>query len=161
MINILNPGGTINNEGGEFAGMDRYAARKAIVSKMEELGHFEGVEDRKIPVKHSDRSKAPVEPYLSDQWFVKMDELAQSAMDAVEDGRVRTSFRSGMPKPTWTGSVKKRDWCISRQLWWDIGFRFGRKRQRNNGEQHTATGDCSLYRSLANRHRSRPSLPTV
>ncbi len=117
MINILNPDGTINDEGGEFAGMERYTAREAIVSMMEELGHFEGVEDRKIPVKHSDRSKTPVEPYLSDQWFVKMDELAQSAMDAVEDGRVRIfPQRYSKTYLDWLG--EKRDWCISRQLWW-------------------------------------------
>ena len=117
MINILNPDGTINEEGGEFAGLDRYDARKAIVAKMDELGHFDGVEDRKIPVKHSDRSKTPIEPYLSDQWFVKMDELAQSAMDAVEDGRVKI-FPQRYTKTylDWLG--EKRDWCISRQLWW-------------------------------------------
>ena len=117
MINILNADGTVNEDGGEFAGLDRYDARKAIISKMEELGHYEDVEDRKIPVKHSDRSKTPVEPYLSDQWFVRMDDLAQSAMDAVEHGRVKI-FPQRYKKTylDWLG--EKRDWCISRQLWW-------------------------------------------
>ena len=117
MINILNPDGSINEEGGDFAGMDRGDARKAIVAKMEELGHYEGVEDRKIPVKHSDRSKTSVEPYLSDQWFVKMDTLAQSAIDAVSDNRVKI-FPQRYTKTYMDWLGEKRDWCISRQLWW-------------------------------------------
>jgi valyl-tRNA synthetase len=117
MINILNPDGTINEEGGEFAGLERYEARAAIVQKMEDLGHFDGVEDRRIPMKYSDRSKTPIEPYLSDQWFVKMDDLAQSAMDAVDDGRVKIfPQRYTRTYMDWLG--EKRDWCISRQLWW-------------------------------------------
>ena len=72
MINILNPDGTINENGGKYAGLDRYKAREAVVADMEELGLFEGREDRDIPLKYSDRSKTPIEPYLSDQWFVKM-----------------------------------------------------------------------------------------
>ena len=116
-INILNPDGTLNEQGGPWQGQDRLLAREAVVAEMEKQGHFEKVEDRKIPLKHSDRSKTPVEPYLSEQWFVKMDTLAQSAIDAANDGRVtfyperyRQSYLS------WLG--EKRDWCISRQLWW-------------------------------------------
>ena len=112
MINILNSDGTINENGGEFEGLDRYEARKAIVAKMEELGHFEEVEDRKIPMKYSDRSKTPIEPYLSDQWFVKMDELAQSALDAVDDGRVKI-FPQRYTKTYMDWLGEKRDWCIS------------------------------------------------
>ena len=117
MINILNPDGSINEAGGDFAGMDRAVARKAIVAKMEELRHYEGVEDRRIPVKHSDRSKTVIEPYLSDQWFVKMDTLAQSAMDAVSDNRVQI-FPQRYTKTYMDWLGEKRDWCISRQLWW-------------------------------------------
>ena len=116
-INILNPDGTLNENGGPWQGQDRLVAREAVVAEMQRLGHFEKVEDRKIPLKHSDRSKTPVEPYLSEQWFVKMDTLAQAAIDAANDGRVtfyperyRQSYLS------WLG--EKRDWCISRQLWW-------------------------------------------
>src|SRR5437899_853025 len=72
MINILNPDGTINENGGRFAGLDRYQAREAVTADMEALGFFEGREDRDITLKFSDRSKTPIEPYLSDQWFVKM-----------------------------------------------------------------------------------------
>jgi len=117
MINILNPDGTLNANAGRFAHMDRYKARDLIVEEMRGLGHFVSVEERKIPLAHSDRSKTPVEPMLSDQWFVRMDDLAQRAIDAVEDRRVR--FFPGRYAKTyldWLG--EKRDWCISRQLWW-------------------------------------------
>ena len=117
MINILNTDGTINENGGEYQGLDRFEARKKIVARMESLGHFEKVEDRVIPMMYSDRSKTAIEPFLSDQWFVKMDTLAQSAMDAVEDGRVRFfPQRYAKTYLDWLG--EKRDWCISRQLWW-------------------------------------------
>jgi valyl-tRNA synthetase len=116
-INIMNADGSINENGGEFAGLDRYEARKRVVAKMESLGHFEKVEDRVIPMKYSDRSKTPIEPFLSDQWFVKMDKLAQDAIDAVEDGRVRF-FPQRYAKTYIDWLAEKRDWCISRQLWW-------------------------------------------
>ena len=124
IINILNPDGTINDEGGKYAGLDRYKAREAVVKEMEELGFFEGKEDRVIPLKYSDRSKTPIEPYLSDQWFVKMGDrddgkpgLAQMAMDAVTSGRVKFfPERYANSYLDWLG--EKRDWCISRQLWW-------------------------------------------
>ena len=116
-INILSSDGTINENGGEYQGLDRYEARKRVVAKMDSLGHLEKVEDRIIPMKYSDRSKTPVEPFLSDQWFVKMDTLAQNAIDAVEDGRVRFfPQRYAKTYLDWLG--EKRDWCISRQLWW-------------------------------------------
>ncbi len=124
MINILNPDGTINENGGKYAGMDRYKAREQIVADMEALGLFEGREDRQIPLKYSDRSKTPIEPYLSDQWFVRMSDredgkpgLAQMAMDAVTSGRVKFfPERYAKTYLDWLG--EKRDWCISRQLWW-------------------------------------------
>jgi valyl-tRNA synthetase len=123
MINILNPDGTINPNGGPYAGLDRYQARQRVTEDMEKLGLFEGREDREIEIKHSDRSKTPIEPYLSDQWFVKMGDregqpgLAQIAMDAVTDGRVQVfPARYARSYLDWLG--EKRDWCISRQLWW-------------------------------------------
>ncbi len=117
MMNILNPDGTINANGGPYAGLDRYEARERVTADMEKLGLFEGREDRDIDLAHSDRSKTPIEPYLSDQWFVKMADLAQSAMDAVEQGRVQFfPARYARTYLDWLG--EKRDWCISRQLWW-------------------------------------------
>jgi valyl-tRNA synthetase len=117
MINILNPGGTINANGGPYAGLDRFVARERVVVEMEKLGLFDGREDREIDLAHSDRSKTPIEPYLSDQWFVKMSDLAQTAMDAVTGGRVQFfPPRYAKTYLDWLG--EKRDWCISRQLWW-------------------------------------------
>jgi valyl-tRNA synthetase len=117
MINILNPDGTINTNGGPYAGLDRYEARKRVTDDMEKLGFFESWEEREIELAHSDRSKTPIEPYLSDQWFVRMTDLAQSAMDAVTDGRVKIfPARYAKTYLDWLG--EKRDWCISRQLWW-------------------------------------------
>src|SRR5205807_6581729 len=124
IINILTPEGNINENGGKYAGLDRYQAREQVVADMEALGLFEGREDRVIPLKYSDRSKTPIEPYLSDQWFVKMGDrddgkpgLAQMAMDAVSSGRVKFfPERYAKTYLDWLG--EKRDWCISRQLWW-------------------------------------------
>jgi valyl-tRNA synthetase len=124
MINILNPDGTINANGGRFAGLERYQAREEVTREMERLGLFEGREDRAIPLKFSDRSKTPIEPYLSDQWFVRMGDredgqrgFAQLAMDAVTSGRVQFfPERYARSYLDWLG--EKRDWCISRQLWW-------------------------------------------
>lgn len=123
-INILNQDASINENGGAYQGLDRYVCREKIVADMKALGHFVDVEDRKIELAHSDRSKSPVEPMLSDQWFVKMDDhadgkpgLAQSAIDAVSDRRVKFfPQRYQRTYLDWLG--EKRDWCISRQLWW-------------------------------------------
>jgi valyl-tRNA synthetase len=124
IINILNPDGTINENGGKYQGLDRYKARDAVVNDMDAMGFYEGKEDRVIPLKYSDRSKTPIEPYLSDQWFVKMGDrddgkpgLAQMAMAAVTSGRVKFfPERYAKSYLDWLG--EKRDWCISRQLWW-------------------------------------------
>jgi valyl-tRNA synthetase len=124
IINILNPDGTINENGAEYKGLDRYKAREAVTKTMEELGLYVGKQDREIPLKYSDRSKTPIEPYLSDQWFVKMADrddgkpgLAQMTMDAVSDGRV-TFFPERYKSSYLDWLAEKRDWCISRQLWW-------------------------------------------
>jgi valyl-tRNA synthetase len=124
IINILNPDGTINENGGKYQGLERTKAREAVVKDMEAMGFFEGKEERTIPMKFSDRSKTSIEPYLSDQWFVKMGDredgkagLAQMAIDAVTSGRVKFfPARYANTYLEWLG--EKRDWCISRQLWW-------------------------------------------
>lgn len=130
-LNILQADGTINAVGqGEFqgktysyVGLDRMKAREQVVADLQELGLFDREEevDNTIPI--SDRSKSPIEPYLSDQWFVFMGDrdggkgLAQMAMDAVESNAVRFfPERYAKTYLDWLG--EKRDWCISRQLWW-------------------------------------------
>ncbi|HEY2250308.1 MAG TPA: class I tRNA ligase family protein, partial [Planctomycetaceae bacterium] len=133
-INILNPDGTLNENAGRWQGLDRYEARKQVVAEMEKLGHLEKIEDRDIEIAHSDRSKTPIEPYLSDQWFVKMDTLAENAMNAVRTGKVRF-FPPRYTKTylDWLG--EKRDWCISRQLWWGHRIPVWRRTQLSNPEQ--------------------------
>jgi valyl-tRNA synthetase len=124
LLNMMNPEGTVNEVGGKYAGMKMADARKAVTADMETLGFFIQVEDREIDMPISDRSKTPIEPMLSDQWFVKMSDhddgrpgLAQQAMDAVTSGKVKFfPERYSKTYLDWLG--EKRDWCISRQLWW-------------------------------------------
>ncbi|PIE17457.1 MAG: valine--tRNA ligase [Proteobacteria bacterium] len=135
-INILAPDGTINDNGGVYSGLDRYSARDKIVADLDAEGLLAAVEDREVEIGHSDRSKTPVEPYLSDQWFVHMGDveggvtmgrgtakafaspgLVQAAMDAVQDGRV-TIHPERYKKTYLDWLAEKRDWPISRQLWW-------------------------------------------
>ena len=117
MVNILNPDGTLNANAGPYQGMTVLQARAAVVAALQEQGLVLEVEDRIIELAHSDRSKTPIEPYLADQWFVKMDRLAQTAMDAVTDGRVRIiPERYAKTYLDWLS--EKRDWPVSRQLWW-------------------------------------------
>jgi len=117
MINIICPDGTLNANAGPYQGQTMKAARKNVVADLEALGLMSEIEDREIDLAHSDRSKTPIEPCLADQWFVKMDVLAQSAMDAVTDEKVEIfpqRYRRGYLD--WLG--EKRDWPVSRQLWW-------------------------------------------
>ena len=117
MINILNPDGTLNENAGKFQGLKGMAAREAVVKGLEELELLIKVEDHEMEVGHSDRSKTIIEPYLSDQWFVKMDILAENAMNAVKSGEIKIiPERYANKYLDWLG--EKRDWCISRQLWW-------------------------------------------
>ena len=116
-INILNPDGTLNESAAAYQGLTIAQARQRVVTDLEALGLVEQIEDREIDLAHSDRSKTPIEPYLADQWFVRMDELAQMAVDAVEDGRVKiVPPRYAKGYLDWLS--ERRDWPIGRQLWW-------------------------------------------
>lgn len=117
MINILNRDGTLNQAAGRYQGLSGEAARGQIISDLDAAQLLAETEDREIDLAHSDRSKTPIEPYLADQWFVRMDQLAQSAMDAVSDGRVNI-FPSRYAKGYHDWLAEKRDWPVSRQLWW-------------------------------------------
>jgi valyl-tRNA synthetase len=117
MISILNLDGTLSDEAGPYRGQTVEQSRANVVADLERQGLVVRVEDREIDLAHSDRSKTPIEPLLTDQWFVKMEGLAQTAMDAVTDGRVKI-----IPERYAKGYIdwlsEKRDWPISRQLWW-------------------------------------------
>jgi len=116
-INILNPDGTINENGGKYAGMDRYEAREAVVSDLEAQGLIEKIEDHLHAVGHCYRCHTEIEPYLSTQWFVKMEPLARPAIDAVREGK--TGFIPARWEKIYFDWMENiRDWCISRQLWW-------------------------------------------
>ena len=116
-INIMNDDATINENGGAYAGMDRYAAREAIVKDLDALGLLVRIEDYTHNVGTHDRCGTTVEPLIKEQWFVKMDELIKPAVKAVEEGDIQL-IPKRMEKTyfNWTDNI--RDWCISRQLWW-------------------------------------------
>ena len=117
MVNILKPDGTLNAEAGPYAGLTIQKARTKVVADLEAADQLVQVEDRVIDLAHSDRSKTPIEPFLADQWFIRMDELAQPALDAVTKGDVRiVPERYAKSYLDWLG--EKRDWPVSRQLWW-------------------------------------------
>ena len=116
-IVVMDEGGIMNENAGEFNGMDRFKARKAIIEALEEQGLLEKIEDHELAVGHCERCKTVIEPYLSDQWFVKMQPLAEKAIAAVKDGTLRfTPNRWVGVYLHWMENI--RDWCISRQLWW-------------------------------------------
>jgi valyl-tRNA synthetase len=117
-INIFTPDAKLNENAPEaYRGMDRMAARKKIVAELEAAGLLEKIEPHKLKVPRGDRTGAVIEPYLTDQWYVKIAPLAAPALEAVEDGR--TKFVPENWSKTyfeWMRNIK--DWCVSRQLWW-------------------------------------------
>ncbi len=117
VINVMNDDATINENGGPYAGMDRYEARKAIVAELEKQGLLVKIEDYSHNVGTHDRCKTTIEPLVKEQWFVKMEELIKPAVEAVQKGEIRL-IPERMEKTyyNWTDNI--RDWCISRQLWW-------------------------------------------
>jgi valyl-tRNA synthetase len=117
-INIFTPDAKLNENAPErFRGLDRFVARKQIVAELEAAGLIEKIEPHKLKVPRGDRTNAVIEPYLTDQWYVKIAPLAAPALEAVEDGRIRF-----VPE-NWTKTYYEwmrniKDWCVSRQLWW-------------------------------------------
>ena len=118
MINVLTDSAAINENGAEaYQGMDRFDARKQIVQDIEELDLLEKIEPHKLKVPRGDRSGVIIEPYLTHQWYVAIQTLAEPAIKAVEDGDIEF-----VPKNwentyfAWMRNIQ--DWCISRQLWW-------------------------------------------
>ena len=117
VINIMNDDATINENGGIYAGMDRYEAREAIVKELDKQGLLVEIEDYSHNVGTHDRCGTTVEPLVKQQWFVRMDELIKPAAEGVRNGDIKL-IPERMEKAyyNWTDNI--RDWCISRQLWW-------------------------------------------
>lgn len=118
MINIFNEDATANeNVPDDLRGLDRFEVRKKVVEKFEKMGLLVKTEDYQTSIGYSERGGVPIEPYLSEQWFMKMDELAKPALKVVRDGKI--NFHPSHWVKTyehWMSNIK--DWCISRQLWW-------------------------------------------
>ena len=117
VLDIIDDHGRLNEKAQILVGMDRFEARAKIAQMLQEAGNLEKVEDYVSPVGYSERTNAVIEPRLSAQWFLKMEELAPRALASVEDGfikfipdKYRNTYRHWM--------ANARDWCISRQLWW-------------------------------------------
>ena len=117
IINVMNEDATMNELAGEYAGLDRYEARKLIVKKLEDLGLLVKTEPHAHNVGECYRCSTTVEPRVSKQWFVKMEPLAKPAIEAVESGKTKfVPERFEKIYFHWMENI--RDWCISRQLWW-------------------------------------------
>ncbi len=117
LVNILNPDATMNENAGPYKGMDRYDCRKAILTDLEKAGQLVRTEDYSHSVGHCQRCQTVVEPIASLQWFVKAAPLAEPALAAVRDGRIKiVPQRFTKVYANWMENI--RDWCISRQLWW-------------------------------------------
>ena len=116
-INIMHPNGVLNEKVGDYAGMDRFKAREAVVEDLRERKLLEKTESHSLAVGHCYRCHTVIEPYLSRQWFVKMKPLAKSAIDVVKKGKIKFHpARWTKVYLNWMENI--RDWCISRQIWW-------------------------------------------
>jgi len=118
MINLFTPTAALNESApAKYRGLDRYAARKEVLADLEALGLLVETKPHKLQVPRGDRTGQVIEPYLTDQWFVKMDALAKRGLELVESGQVK------FVPPNWINTYRHwmeniQDWCISRQLWW-------------------------------------------
>jgi valyl-tRNA synthetase len=116
-ISVIGPNGTMNEQAGEFQGLDRFAARRAVKKRLLELGLERGSKKHVMTLPRSQRTNTIVEPMISTQWFVKMEPLAIPALEAVRSGKTRIVPEEWVK--TWEHWLTNiQDWCISRQLWW-------------------------------------------
>ncbi|MSS57452.1 valine--tRNA ligase [Erysipelotrichaceae bacterium Oil+RF-744-GAM-WT-6] len=136
----MNPDGTMNELCGEFKGMDRYAARTAVIEKIRREGNLIKIEDIMHNVGHSERTHCVVEPYLSQQWFVKMKPLADDVLKNQQDPDQKISFYPERFEKVFTQWLENiEDWCISRQLWW--GHRIPAWYNKQTGETYVGEED--------------------
>ncbi|MGM7702200.1 valine--tRNA ligase [Pseudalkalibacillus sp. Hm43] len=118
-ILVMNEDGTMNDEAGPYKGMDRFECRKQIIKDLQDQGVLFEIEEHMHSVGHSERSGAVVEPYLSTQWFVKMQPLADQAIELQKQEQGKVNFVPERFEKTYLNWIENiRDWCISRQLWW-------------------------------------------
>jgi len=116
-LNIFTEDAHVNENGGKYQGLERFAARKAILADLEEQGLLVGVKDHKNAVGHCYRCNSVIEPRVSTQWFVKMEPLAKRALEVVKNGKIQiTPKRWEKVYYNWLENI--RDWTISRQIWW-------------------------------------------
>ncbi len=135
-ILVMHEDGSMNEKAGKYSGMDRFDCRKQIVKDLQEDGVLFKIEEHLHSVGHSERSGAVVEPYLSTQWFVKMDPLAQKAV-TLQNGEEKVNFVPDRFETSYLRWMENtRDWCISRQLWW--GHRIPAWYHKETGEIHVA-----------------------
>src|SRR5690606_12009147 len=123
LINVLTADAKLNdNAPAQYRGLDRYDARKAVLADLEAQGLLVETKPHKLQVPRGDRTGQVIEPYLTDQWFVKMDALARRGMELVEGADGKPGQVKFVP-PNWINTYRHwmeniQDWCISRQLWW-------------------------------------------
>ncbi|WP_145029111.1 valine--tRNA ligase [Paenibacillus sp. Y412MC10] len=140
-IIVMDETGTMNDQAGKYEGMDRADCRKQIVQDLKDLGVLIKIEDHVHQVGHSERTGAVVEPYLSTQWFVKMQPLAERAIEAQKAGNGVRFVPERFEKTYLNWIENVRDWCISRQLWW--GHRIPAWYCESCGEIHVAHEDVT------------------
>lgn len=148
-ILVFNEDATVNENGGKYQGLDRYACREAVIKDLEEGGYLVKIEEHEHNVGTCYRCGTTVEPMTSAQWFVKMAPLAKPAMDVVNDGRVKfVPERFSKTYLRWMENV--HDWCISRQLWW--GHRIPAYYCDDCGEMVVAREDVTVCPKCGGKH---------
>lgn len=148
-ILVFNEDATVNENGGKYQGLDRYACREAVIKDLEEGGYLVKIEEHEHNVGTCYRCGTTVEPMTSAQWFVKMAPLAKPAMDVVNDGRVKfVPERFSKTYLRWMENV--HDWCISRQLWW--GHRIPAYYCDDCGEMVVAREDITVCPKCGGKH---------
>ncbi len=117
LINVLDKNASIDLPGSDYHGLDRFEARKRMVADLQEMGLVDAIKDHKLMVPRGDRTGSVIEPYLTDQWYVKVEPLAKEAIKVVEDGEIKFVPESwNTTYFNWMNDIQ--DWCISRQIWW-------------------------------------------